>query len=203
MLSISTATKPLAVAAVGGLLLALTGCSPSTESAVSPAPVSMSPAGPSPADTSSPSSSTPARAAGNETLQAAGKLALAEVPDGIVVSVESERNGWEVHLVLADGGEQQVRTDLAGTAVVSGPADDRPDADDRAENQQFAEAEVDYRRAVEVVEGEVDGGQVSDLSLDQENGRTVWEADVSAAGQRRTLRIDADNGRVASNQIDN
>ena len=102
----------------------------------------------------------------------------------------------------AAGEEQQLRTDASGERLVSGPTDDRPDAEDRAENQQFAQAAVSYKRAVRAVEGEVDGAEIRDLSLDRDNGRTLWEADVVVGSQQRQVQIDADNGKIVSNRAD-
>lgn len=215
MLSFSTVAKPLALTAAAGLLITLSACSGGSEQAGSPAPVTVSPpASSAPADTTSPSaapsseaptssaSSSPTRPAGNQALLDAGALALKEVSNGTVVSIESERNGWEVHVVTSNGGEQQVRTDLTGTKIVSGPTDDRPDADDRAENQQFDDVKVDYREAVKTIQGEIDGGQISELSLDSDDGRTMWEADVSITSEQRTVQVDADSGDVISNRVD-
>lgn len=135
-------------------------------------------------------------------MLAAGGLGLKEVPDSTVVSIESERDGWEVHVVTGNGDELRLRTDATGRRLVSGPTDDRPDAEDRTENRLFAQAEIDYQQAVQAVEGAVEGGEVRELSLDRENRRTVWEADVVVASQQRTVQIDADDARVVSNRID-
>ena len=104
--------------------------------------------------------------------------------------------------MTADGGEQQLRTDAAGAKVIAGPTDDRPDADDRADNKEFARADVDYQDAVRAIEKEISGGQINELSLDIENRRAVWEADVSTGSEQRSVQIDATNGEVVSNRID-
>ncbi|WP_041789994.1 PepSY domain-containing protein [Microlunatus phosphovorus] len=135
-------------------------------------------------------------------MVAAGRLAAKEINGGTVVSIESERDGWEVHVVTSDGGEQQLRTDPSGTRVVSGPADDRPDADDKAENKSFSSVDIDFVRAVEVTVGEISDAQINELNLDTENRRIVWEADVSTGSQQRTVQIDATSGEVLSNRAD-
>jgi hypothetical protein len=135
-------------------------------------------------------------------LLAAGALGAKEVSDGTVVSIESERDGWEVHVVSHSGGEQKLRTDASGKRLASGPTDDRPDAEDRAENQQFAQAEINYKRAVQAVDGEVDGGGIREMSLDRDNGRSVWEADVVVGSQQRQVQVDAANGKILSNRVD-
>ena len=95
-----------------------------------------------------------------------------------------------------------MRTDASGSRLASGPTDDRPDAEDRAENRLFEQAQVDYKRAVKAVEAAVDGGEIRELSLDRENRSTVWEADVLAGSVQRTVQVDADNARVLSDRVD-
>ncbi|HEU4546224.1 MAG TPA: hypothetical protein VFR88_08040, partial [Microlunatus sp.] len=107
-----------------------------------------------------------------------------------------------VHVVTADGGEQQLRTNAAGTEVIAGPTDDRPDADDRADNKELAGVAVDSTEAVSAIETEIAGGQINKLSLDIESRRAVWEADVSTGSEQRSVQIDATDGEVVSNRID-
>ncbi|HVK34091.1 MAG TPA: hypothetical protein VM428_00380 [Microlunatus sp.] len=104
--------------------------------------------------------------------------------------------------MTSDGGEQQLRTDAAGTEVIAGPTDDRPDADDRADNKEFAGVDVDCSEAVSAIEKEIAGGQINELSLDIESRRAVWEADVSTGTEQRSVQIDAGTGDVVSNRID-
>ena len=207
MFSIHTLARPLALTAAAGLLIALPACSAAEDPVTAPTPAASAPDGtpsssPSTSAPSTSATSVPTGAAGHEALLAAGELGAQEVSDGTVVSIEAEPNGWEVHVVTADGAEQELLTDSAGTAVVSGPTDDRPDADDRAENQQFAQVKVDYRDAVEVIEGAIDGGQIDEASLDLEDNRILWEADVSVGSEQRTVQLDADTGEVVSNRLD-
>jgi uncharacterized membrane protein YkoI len=213
-MSITRLVKPLALAAVTAATVALVGCSGPAEQASTPAPVPASSASQSaetsptaaasasPEASSSPSASASSAAEGNDALLAAAALAAEEISDGTVVSIEAERDGWEVHVVTADGGEQQLRTNAAGTQVIAGPTDDRPDADDKADNKEFAGVDVDYSEAVEAIEKEIAGGQINELSLDIENRRAVWEADVSTGSEQRSVQIDAANGDVVSNRID-
>ncbi|GAA3697340.1 hypothetical protein GCM10022204_11640 [Microlunatus aurantiacus] len=172
----------------------------SSSDATSPSAATPSPSASASSADASPSATTQTQ--GNDALLAAAALAAKEISDGTVVSVEAERNGWEVHVVTADGDEQQLRTDPAGESIVSGPTDDRPDADDRTENEQLAGVKVDVGEAVKAVEGEVDGGQINELSLDLDNRSIVWEADVRTGSEQRSVQIDADNGDVISNRID-
>jgi len=213
-ISITRLVKPLALTAATAATVALVGCSAPAEQATTPAPVpassasqsaetsSTASASASAESSSSPSASASSAAEGNDALLAAAGLAAKEISDGTVVSIEAERDGWEVHVVTADGGEQQLRTNPAGTQVIAGPTDDRPDADDRADNKEFAGVDVDYSEAVDAIEKEIAGGQINELSLDIENRRTVWEADVSTGSEQRSVQIDAANGEVVSNRID-
>ncbi len=207
-----TLSRPLALTAAAAAMITLSACSGPSEPAAAPPPVtsssdatSPSAAAPSPSASASNADASPSattQTQGNDALLAAAALAAKEISDGTVVSVEAERNGWEVHVVTADGDEQQLRTDPAGESIVSGPTDDRPDADDRTENEQLAGVKVDVGEAVKAVEGEVDGGQINELSLDLDNRSIVWEADVRTGSEQRSVQIDADNGDVISNRID-
>ena len=85
---------------------------------------------------------------------------------------------------------------------MSGPADDRPGADDTAEDKRFSSVDIDFVRAVEVTVGEISDAQINELNLDTENRRIVWEADVSTGSQQRTVQIDATSGDVLSNRAD-
>jgi uncharacterized membrane protein YkoI len=202
--------RPLALTAATAATVALVGCSAPAEPVTTPAPVPSSSASesatemsPAPsASATTEASSSPSAADGNAALVAAAGLAAEEVSDSTVVSVEAERDGWEVHVVTADGGEQQLRTDAAGTEVIAGPTDDRPDADDRADNKEFAGVDVDFSEAVEAIDKEIADGQINELSLDIENRRVVWEADVSTGSEQRSVQVGATNGEVVSNRID-
>ena len=213
-ITLSHLVKPLALTAATAATVALVGCSAPAEPAANPAPVPSTSASQSvestptasasasPEASSSPSASVSSVAEGNDALLAAAGLAAKEISDGTVVSIEAERDGWEVHVVTTDGGEQQLRTDAAGANVIAGPTDDRPDADDRADNKEFAGVDIDYEQAVSAIEKEIDGGQINELSLDIENRRAVWEADVSTGSEQRSVQIDAADGEVVSNRID-
>ena len=206
--STNSFVRPLAIGAATIALAVTVGCSAPDESPTSspvPANTSSAPASApaSPSASSSPDTTGSSTAAeSNDAMVAAGRLAAKEINGGTVVSIESERDGWEVYVVTSDGGEQQLRTDPSGTRVVSGPADDRPDADDKAENKSFSSVDIDFVRAVEVTVGEISDAQINELNLDTENRRIVWEADVSTGSQQRTVQIDATSGEVLSNRAD-
>jgi uncharacterized membrane protein YkoI len=216
-ISIAALRRPLALAAVTAASFTLVACG-SNEPATAPAPAATTstsaPAEPaptatvtvtpsdSPSESASESASPSADRKGNDALVAAGRLGLKEVSGGTVSSIESEGSGWEVHVVTSNGEEKQLRTNAAGTRVVAGPANDPADAEDRAENQQFARADINFREAVEAIEGEIDGGVVNELSMDRDIGRTLWEADVTAGSENRSVEVDADNGKIVSNRID-
>ena len=212
-LSISALRRPLAVTAVTAVLFSVVACSaeptsapppaasPSvSESAAEPTPTASATASASPSESSSASPTT--NADGNDALLAAGALGAKEVSKGTVVSIESERAGWEVRVVSANGDEQQLQTDDSGKKLASGPTDDRPDAEDRTENEQFAQASINYQRAVKAIEDEADGAEIRELSMDWDNRRTVWEADVLVGSQQRQIQVDADNGKILGNRID-
>lgn len=135
-------------------------------------------------------------------MVAAGRLAEKEIAKGTVSSIESERDGWEVHVVFADGGEQWLKTDPSGSQVIAGPTDERPDADDKAENREFTKVDIDFVKAIEATAGEISDGRITDLNLDAENRQLVWEAEVSVGSEQRVVQLDASSGKVLSNRVD-
>ncbi|GAB2572521.1 PepSY domain-containing protein [Microlunatus antarcticus] len=197
-----------AVTVAGLAAFALVGCgADTTESpATAPAPSSSTSAPPPPADSAAPSSTPSATAsstAGNgAALVAAGKTAVAEVSGSTLVSIETDTDGgttvWEVQLVNGDGDEQDVDVSADGASVVRTSALDRQDAGDRRENlARVAGAKLDYAAAVDALPSTVAGGTISELKLDTDRGRVVWDAEVRAAGGgEREVTLDAGTGDV-------
>ncbi|NBE98094.1 metallopeptidase [Nonomuraea sp. KC401] len=156
---------------------------------------------------SSPSIGTPtsgtASPSGPETggLKRAAQVALAAVPGSVLVSIETEESGrlWEVQVVEKDGTEH--RLDVAGEKVVNGPATEDADADDKAERRdQVAAAKLDYAQAAEKILATVPEGRLTELNLDTERDRTVWEADVlTPDGTKHKVAVDAATGEVVRN----
>ncbi|MFT4164672.1 MAG: PepSY domain-containing protein [Microlunatus sp.] len=208
--STNSIVRPLALGVAALTMAVMVGCAGPDESTGNPpepvtssssptaAPTSPSATSSSPASPSAEPSSTDS----NGAMIAAGRFAAKEVKDSTVVSIESEQDGWEVHVVTADGGEQQLRINPSGTELIAGPTDDRPDADDKAENKQFVGVDVDFAKAIEVTLDEISDGLINEIGLDTDNRRTVWEADVSIDSQQRTVQIDATTGKVLSNRVD-
>lgn len=210
----SIAAAGLAVTAV----LALGACTGESSSTSTPAPetsASSAAAAPAPssrsaasASSASPSSSdaesSSASASTTAALLAAGATAE-EKTSAIVSSIESDDNGaaWEVHVIGNDGSEQKLVLSANGKSVTSGPTVESVDTDDRAENQRYAAVNVDYQRAVAAIDKEVPGGSIDEIHLDTEGSTIVWEADVTAGTESRTVQLDAGTGAVVSNKIGN
>lgn len=102
-----------------------------------------------------------------------------------------------------DGSEQKLVLSADGKSVTSGPTVESVDADDRAENQRYAAVNVDYQRALAAVDKEVPGGSIVELNLDTAGSTIVWEADVTAGTESRSVQLDASTGAVVSNKVDN
>jgi uncharacterized membrane protein YkoI len=149
--------------------------------------------------------STPARAeqtdADNQALLRAGKTAQDAVPGSTLASIETERNDtrWEVQLVTADGTEHLVEVSTDGSNVTGGPDAKSETAQDKAKHRNRAQAaKLDYRQAVSAVTQALPG-RVTELNLDNHNGTTVWEADVSDSGNtKHEVSIDAASGDIVT-----
>ena len=117
-----------------------------------------------------------------------------------MTAIDSERNGtvWEVHVVTSDGTEYEMDISADGSELVSGPTADADDAEDKAEHlNQVNAAAIDYREAAKRMLAAVPGGRITELELDSEHGKTVWEADViDESGAKHSIQIDAGDGSV-------
>ncbi|HEX4813499.1 MAG TPA: PepSY domain-containing protein [Nonomuraea sp.] len=162
-----------------------------------PASPAMTTPGSSPASTPTGGSPAPTGGrVGSADLRRAAKAALAAVPGSTLISIESELSGrlWEVHVVDRDGVEHQM--DVESGAVVRGPARESGDAEDRAELQELVRASrLGYAQAADRIAATVPEGWISELNLDRERGKAVWEADVvTPDGTKHSVTIDAMTG---------
>ena len=206
--------RPAARLMVAGALatalaaVALAGCSsPSTTPTDTPATVSAAPTTLSPDPSATPTpDATFGFITGIDALVTAGQLAVSTVPGSTLVSIDLDDGdrAWDVQVVTSDGAEHDLDISADGTTVISGPRQDTDDADDRAEHQaRIAAAEIDFTEAAELMIEAVPGGTVRDLSLDTDNGTTVWEGDVIDGSQvKHEVRIDAADGTLLRNEVD-
>ncbi|WP_286137560.1 PepSY domain-containing protein [Mycobacterium sp. IS-3022] len=151
-------------------------------------------------------SSAPATAApantGIDALRRAGSTATAAVPDSTLISIETERDGrWEVQVVTADGTEHEMDISNDGATVTMGPTAKTEDEADKAKHRDRVQAaQVDYQAAADKILAEVANGTITELNLDGNNGKTVWEADVIDDSQaKHEVTIDAGSGQVLQN----
>lgn len=194
----------VAIAAAASLTL-LAGCSDDGDDIVPPPPAQSSVPGLSPSEPSGNEPDTaPARSAedANKALDAAGDLALGEVADSTLVSIESENDGaqWEVKVVTPDGVEHELDTNADGSEQVG---ETKVEEDDTQENQvRVKAAKLDFKQAADKILDEVPGGEIRELNLDDEGGKTVWEADVMVDSTKHEVQIDAGSGDVLKNKTD-
>ncbi|MEV4285034.1 PepSY domain-containing protein [Nonomuraea bangladeshensis] len=149
--------------------------------------------------TGSPTAGTPG-AAGADDLKRAAQAALAAASGATLVSIESEENGkrWEVQVADRDGTER--RLDVADGKVVSGPSLEDDDPEDMAELKNLLSAvKVDWTQALDKITATVPEGRVTELNLDSEHGKPVWEADVVLPnGTKQEVAIDAVTGEATN-----
>ncbi|MGW5160313.1 PepSY domain-containing protein [Nonomuraea wenchangensis] len=148
--------------------------------------------------TGSPTAGTPG-AAGADDLKRAAQAALAAASGAALVSIESEENNrWEVQVADRDGTER--RLDIADGKVVSGPSLEDDDPEDKAELKKLlSEVKVDWTQALDKITATVPEGRVTELNLDSEHGKPVWEADIILPnGTKHEVAIDAVTGEATS-----
>ncbi|WP_194244284.1 PepSY domain-containing protein [Nonomuraea phyllanthi] len=160
---------------------------------LSPAPPATTPP---PGGTASPSPG--GTAAGASDLRQAARAALNAVPGATLTSIETEENGrvWEVQVVDRDGTEHQM--DVESGKVVRGPTTEQEDAADKAKHRdRVAAAKLDYSAAADKILAAVPQGRITELNLDTERGKTVWESDVlTPDGFKHEVAVDAATGAV-------
>lgn len=200
----ATLARRGAAAVAGFAALGLVGCGADETETPAPAPASSVPAA-SPGATASESAApsvTPSAAGNADALVAAGRTALAAVSGTTLVSIETDTDDgttvWEVTLVNGDGDEQDLDVSADGGDVVRTSALDRQDAGDRRENRALADgARLDVAQAVAALPDTVAGGTVSELKLDTDRGRVVWDAEVRDSSDREhEVTVDASSGDV-------
>ncbi|WP_067177280.1 PepSY domain-containing protein [Microtetraspora niveoalba] len=147
--------------------------------------------------TATPFTPSPSPAGAGDLRQAAA-AALRAVPGSTLISIETEENGrlWEAQVVDRDGTEHQM--DVESGRVVVGPTIKPEDAHDKAKHRaRVAAAKLDYAAAADKILATVPGGRITELNLDTERGRTVWESDViTPDGVKHEVTVDAASGAV-------
>lgn len=123
-----------------------------------------------------------------------------------LISIESEDKGaaWEAQVVTPEGVEHEMDLSATDASVTRGPTTDEEDASDRAKHQRrLKDASVDYREAVDALDGTVQNGVITELNLDTWDGKTVWEADVNdPSGTKHEVKVDAGNAKILSDRAD-
>lgn len=205
--------------ALGLATTAVAGCSdddPDSESADRSGASEAAPSGTaSSSDASGDASATPtdgssSSAGGGATgqpsgaLVAAGRTAEKEVDGSRVVSIETEAGGWEVEVATEDGTESEMDISPDGAQVTRGPREKKDDAEDERERrQELQAATVDFEAAHDQILEEFPDGTVTELNLDDESGRTIWEADVlDASNRKHEVDVDAASGDILQQQAD-
>lgn len=140
-----------------------------------------------------------------QTLLRAGALATSQVPDSVLIFIESQTSDagtWKAGVVTADGTEHQVKIDSDGVSVLVGPTvTEDSDADKAKRRANVDGTHLDYRSAVERVVRAVPNSSITELSLLDMNGTVVWEADVwDDQLIERDVTVDAASGAVTANR---
>ncbi|EMY34289.1 putative lipoprotein, partial [Arthrobacter crystallopoietes BAB-32] len=131
-------------------------------------------------------------AGGERNASAAVETALAAVDGSMAfeLSFNRSRGEWEVELVSADT-EHEVRVSADGSEVLEEHTSGAVDAEDRTELQG---ARVPLAEAITTAQEEADG-EVQEASLEDENGKAVWEIEIRPEGGQETeVLIDAATG---------
>jgi len=140
-----------------------------------------------------------------QTLIRAGDLAVSQVPDSVLIFIESQTSDagtWKARVVTPDGTEHQLKIESEAAAVLVGPtATEDSDADKAKRRANVDGTHLDYRGAVDRILHAVPSGSITELSLLDVNGTVVWEADVwDDKLAERDVAVDAASGAVTVNR---
>lgn len=136
----------------------------------------------------------------------AGGLSAAEVIDkalgeveGDVLSLDREDDDsrWEVLVRASDGAGTEVWVDPTSGDVLDQRSENVP-SEARDGAPKFTAKE-----AVEAATSAVADGTVTDLDIDRERGKVVWDVVVEANGAETDVQIDAASGEILKQELDN
>jgi len=139
------------------------------------------------------------------TFLKAGAAAIAAVPNGTLTFIKSsDENGtYRVLVAAPDGTQQSMDVSQDGATVMVGPTpkNNQSDADKAQTRARVQAARIDYHAAVNKVLVVVPNGSLTELSLGDSNGTTVWQAvawDYNIVEHKVT--INAVSGDVLANK---
>ncbi|WP_327086250.1 PepSY domain-containing protein [Nonomuraea sp. NBC_01738] len=163
-------------------------------------PSEMPPSDMTPAPSGSESPSQGPSMSQQDRLTKIGDAAAAAVPDTTVTSLELAENGkaWKVSVVDDEGTEHTMRIDAETAKVITGPTAEQDDATEKAEYLEMAKAAtVAYDEAAEKAMAEAEGAMVTELKLENWQGKVVWKAELrTPEGVKKKVMIDAAEGTV-------
>ncbi|WP_096289212.1 metallopeptidase [Mycobacterium ahvazicum] len=138
-----------------------------------------------------------------QTLLHAGSVAVAAVPNGKLTLIRSQEAGsWRVLVATPDGTNQSMDVSSDGVTLMVGPTPANQSDADKAQTRAWVQAaKLDYRAAAQKILAIIAGASISELSLGDSNGATVWQAvawDSYIVEHRVT--IDAVSGDVIANK---
>lgn len=139
------------------------------------------------------------------TLLRAGDLAVSQVPDSVLIFIESQTSDagtWNTGVVTPDGAEHQLKIGSDGVAVLVGPTvTEDSDADKAKRRANVDSTHLDYRGAVDQILRAVPNSSITELSLLDMNGTVVWDADVwDTELAERDVTVDAASGEITANR---
>jgi hypothetical protein len=138
-----------------------------------------------------------------QTLLHAGSFAVAAVPNGKLTLIRSQDTGsWRVLVSTPDGTNQSMDVSSDGVTLMVGPTPTNESDADKAQNRARVQAaRVDYRAAAEKILATIAGASISELSLGDNNGTTVWQAVAwDSYIVEHKVTIDAVSGDVIANK---
>jgi uncharacterized membrane protein YkoI len=142
-----------------------------------------------------------------ELPEAVKATILAEADGGTIEEIEMEtENGETVYEaeVIIDGQEVDIEVAADGT-LLEKETEDEDDDDDEDDDEDEDEEQVSMDQVPAVVRATIlaqaGNGTIEEIDLENEDGQTTYEADVTIDGQEVEIKVAAD-GTLLGKEID-
>lgn len=142
----------------------------------------------------------------NQALLAAAHLGSTQVPEGVVVEVESEEHGdiWEVKVIGSDGTAYKMDTTADGKRLMGDLKPRDTSLEKRERNiDRLAQLKVSLEEAVGIILDVHPDATFREVELDTDNDVLNWGATVVLEdGTKQEIRVDVRTGELLADTED-
>ena len=132
-------------------------------------------------------------------LEKAKEIALEKTPDGQITKAEYDtedgRMVYEVD-VLLDGVEHEFDIDALTGDILKWDNEAKDDDDHPSTSTTSSSTMIGRERAKKIAQGRLSGGKITELELEKDDGRWVYEGEIETAAVEVDFEIDAYTGDI-------